>query len=41
MSFDAKDVPKDVRETADNFLKKLNTSLNLKNMFFSGPDFYK
>ena len=41
MSFDAKDVPKDVRETADNFLKKLITSLNLKNMFFSGPDFYK
>ena len=41
MSFDAKDVPKDVIETADNFFNKLITSLNLKNMFFSGPDFYK
>jgi len=41
MSFDAKDVPKDVIETADNFFNKLIPSLNLKNMFFSGPDFYK
>ena len=41
MSFDVKDVPKDVIETADNFFNKLITSLNLKNMFFSGPDFYK
>jgi hypothetical protein len=40
MSFDVKDVPKDVIETADNFFNKLITSLNLKNMFFSGPDFY-
>lgn len=40
MSFDAKDVPKDVIETADNFFNKLIPSLNLKNMFFSGPDFY-
>lgn len=41
MSFDEKDVPKDVIETANNFFNKLITSLNLRNMFFSGPDFYK
>lgn len=41
MSFDEKDVPKDIIETANNFFNKLITSLNLKNMFFSGPDFYK
>ena len=41
MSFDEKDVPTDVVETANNFFSKVITSLNLKNMFFSGPDFYK
>ena len=41
MSFDEKDVPTDVIETANNFFSKVIKSLNLKNMFFSGPDFYK
>jgi len=41
MSFNEKDVPTDIIETATNFFSKVITSLNLKNMFFSGPDFYK
>jgi len=41
MSFDEKNVPTDIVETANNFFNKIITSLNLKNMFFSGPDFYK
>ena len=41
MSFRDEDVPTDVKETAHNFFSKVITSLNLKNMFFSGPDFYK
>ena len=41
MSFDEKNVPKDIIETANNFFSKLISSLKLKNMFFSGPDFYK
>jgi hypothetical protein len=41
MSFDEKEVPTDIKENAYNFFNKLISSLKLKNMFFSGPDFYK
>jgi hypothetical protein len=41
MSFDLKDVPDEVILTADHFYKKIVNDLQLKNMFFSGPDFYK
>ena len=41
MSFDEKEVPTDIKENAYNFFNKLVSSLKLKNMFFSGPDFYK
>lgn len=41
MSFDLKDVPDEIILTADHFYKKIVNDLQLKNMFFSGPDFYK
>ena len=41
MSFDKKDVPKDIVYQSNNFFERLVATLRLKNMFFSGPDFYK
>ena len=41
MSFDKKDVPKDIVYQSNNFFERLVASLHLRNMFFSGPDFYK
>ena len=41
MSFDEKDVPKDIVYQSNNFFERLVATLRLKNMFFSGPDFYK
>ena len=41
MSFDEKDVPDDIKLYADRFYNKVINNLQLKNMFFSGPDFYK
>ena len=41
MSINEKDVPEDVRNKSNNFFERLVTTLHLKNMFFSGPDFYK
>lgn len=41
MSFDEKDVPKDIVYQSNNFFERLVATLHLKNMFFSGPDFYK
>ena len=40
MSFDEKDVPKDIVYQSNNFFERLVATLRLKNMFFSGPDFY-
>lgn len=41
MSFDKKDVPKDIVYESNNFFERVVATLRLKNMFFSGPDFYK
>lgn len=41
MSFDEKDVPDDIKLYADRFFNKIINNLQVKNMFFSGPDFYK
>ncbi len=41
MSFDEKDVPDDIKLYADRFYNKVINNLQLRNMFFSGPDFYK
>ena len=41
MSFDEKDVPDDIKLYGDRFYNKVINNLLLKNMFFSGPDFYK
>ena len=41
MSFDNEDVPDDIKSQGDNFYDKVINNLSLRNMFFSGPDFYK
>ena len=41
MSFNKKDVPEDIRYESNNFFERLIATLRLRNMFFSGPDFYK
>ena len=41
MSFREEDVPDDIKLHADNFYNRLVASLHLRNMFFTGPDFYK
>ena len=41
MSFKEQDVPTDIKQLANNFFERLIGSLHLRNMFFSGPDFYK
>ena len=41
MSFKEQDVPTDIKKLANNFFERLVASLHLRNMFFSGPDFYK
>ena len=41
MSFKEQDVPTDIKQLANNFFERLVASLHLRNMFFSGPDFYK
>jgi hypothetical protein len=41
MSFKEEDVPDDIKLHADNFYNRLVATLHLRNMFFSGPDFYK
>ncbi len=41
MSFDEKDVPDDIKLYADRLYNKVINNLQLRNMFFSGPDFYK
>jgi hypothetical protein len=41
ISVDEQDVPTDVKQIAKNFFERLVVSLHLRNMFFSGPDFYK
>ena len=41
MSFKEQDIPTDIKQLANNFFERLVASLHLRNMFFSGPDFYK
>ena len=41
ISVDEQDVPTDVKYYANNFYDRLVATLYLRNMFFSGPDFYK
>ena len=41
MSFKEQDVPTDIKQLANHFFERLVASLYLRNMFFSGPDFYK
>ena len=41
MSVDVKEVPKDVVKMVDKYFTAIVKELNLKNWFFSGPDFYK
>lgn len=41
MSFNEKYVPDDLKLYADYFYSKVINNLQLRNMFFSGPDFYK
>jgi hypothetical protein len=41
ISFDEKDVPNDIRLNAYHFYNRMINKLELRNMFFSGPDFYK
>jgi len=41
MCVPTKSVPLDVRAEAQMFMDTITTKLKLKNMFFSGPDYYK
>jgi len=41
MSVNKEDVPKDIIYECQRFMERLVATLNLRNMFFSGPDFYK
>ena len=41
MSVPTESVPLDVREEAQRFMDTVTSKLKLKNMFFSGPDYYK
>jgi hypothetical protein len=41
MSVPTNSVPLDIRAEAQTFMDTITTKLKLKNMFFSGPDYYK
>ena len=41
MSVPTSEVPIDVQDKSSYFMNKMIKELNIKNMFFSGPDFYK
>jgi hypothetical protein len=41
MSFNKQDVPADILYESNKFFERLVATLHLRNMFFSGPDFYK